>query len=223
MRGDKIPKNIPKGIDWLQKAAIKGNPYAQEKIGECYAEGIGVPQDREEGNKWLLKTITNPGINSIIQLGFIYKLATRYESGKYVDKDLKKAFELYLQCTSETLPFSFPMAYNKIGEYYEKGIFVEKNYEMAVRYFKKAIEKGECTGLPEYKLSLFYSKGLGVEKNLIKARELLKLSSDQGCLEAKIALHPIVYPFINNLTIFLRIFKKNLSEPVLGHRRKGIS
>jgi TPR repeat protein len=38
--------------NWYLKAAGKGNVWAQSRLGEMYAEGLGVPQDYVQAHLW---------------------------------------------------------------------------------------------------------------------------------------------------------------------------
>lgn len=189
-------QSLSKGIELLKMASRKGNPYAKEKLGEYYYKGIGIEKNSKKAEDLFLEAMyiedkenqTRP----IVSHTFSYKLATRYENAECVDKNQQKAFELYLKSADDT-PYSFSGAYLKVGEFYEKGVIVKKDYEMAVKFYKKAIERGGLCGIPEYNLALCYDKGLGVEHNSTKAKELLRISANQGCPLAQKLLHPFTY------------------------------
>lgn len=56
---DTIVTNITEGILWLEKAAQQEHGNAQLYLGQCYAEGFGLSQDKMEAIKWLQLSAKN--------------------------------------------------------------------------------------------------------------------------------------------------------------------
>lgn len=42
-------KNVPLGVSWIKKAALKGIPQAEHEMGSLYLMGIGVAQKQCDG------------------------------------------------------------------------------------------------------------------------------------------------------------------------------
>lgn len=53
--GEIVPTNTPLAFEWMQKAANTGYNWAQLRLAEMYADGIGTDQDYAEAAKWAEK------------------------------------------------------------------------------------------------------------------------------------------------------------------------
>ena len=71
----------------------------------------------------------------------------------------------------------------KASRLYANPEATEKDYEDAVKYFKKAAQKGNAEG--QYHLGFAYLQGLGIEANPQKAYEYFVLSAEQNYIEAE--------------------------------------
>ncbi len=49
-----MPKDKAEAIKWYRKSAEQGFANAQCELGDCYANGRGVPKDEVEAYKWFL-------------------------------------------------------------------------------------------------------------------------------------------------------------------------
>lgn len=54
-RGDGVPQDHAKAVEWYKKAADQGNWKAQLALGHCYNKGEGILQDRVKGAEWIDK------------------------------------------------------------------------------------------------------------------------------------------------------------------------
>lgn len=59
-----------------------------------------------------------------------YEVGCFYEEGQLVPQDMARAFELFTQAAEGCVE----AAQRKLAEFYERGIFVEKNLEMAAHW-----------------------------------------------------------------------------------------
>lgn len=67
-----------------------------------------------------------------------FRVATAYEFGTDIKKDLKQSFEWYLKAANQShAPSQF-----KVGQFYEKGRGVSKNLDSAMIWYKKAKANG---------------------------------------------------------------------------------
>ena len=71
-----------------------------------------------------------------------------------------------------------PVGLNGLGNAYYNGIIKEKNYEMAVEYYKLTIKGGNIDALNN--LGICYEYGNGVERNNDKALELYEKAKEKG-------------------------------------------
>lgn len=73
-----------------------------------------------------------------------------------------------------------------LAEAYYRGIGVEKNYDLAYKYYKKASSMGNP--LATFRLGECYEKGRGVKKDIEEAFDLYEDASDSGSISAMIKL-----------------------------------
>ncbi len=59
MRGDGVPQNHDKSLEYLTEAAENGHAEAQFNLGAMYINGVGFSQDLEKGISWLRKAKEN--------------------------------------------------------------------------------------------------------------------------------------------------------------------
>lgn len=102
----------------------------------------------------------------------IYELATLYLEGKSVEKNIKKACNLFV----------FSGELGNIKAFYDAGKIFKKNrdYETAIRFFQKA----KYTPNAFLEIGKMYDKGLGVSRSIRKAYEYYLEASKLGCPEA---------------------------------------
>ena len=68
LMGSVVPEEQAEGLRLLRKLAGFGYDYAQGQLGECYWNGAGVPQDREEGVRWMRMAAEQREYFSMIRL-----------------------------------------------------------------------------------------------------------------------------------------------------------
>ena len=71
------------------KAAIQGDRYTQNSLGNYYQNGIGVLKDEKKAFEWYLKSANNGCALGQCDLGYCY------ENGIGIDKNETKAIEWY--------------------------------------------------------------------------------------------------------------------------------
>jgi len=116
----------------LKANARRGDTRAQFNLGLCYAQGKGVPVDKEESFKWLQKAAEQ---GHPIAQGAV---ASCYRNGAGVPKDAEESFK-WLRKAAEQ---GNATAQHLLGLYYFKGIGVPKDDGEAVKWFRKAAEQG---------------------------------------------------------------------------------
>ncbi len=76
-------------LESCRKAAEKGDPVAQYKLGVMYGLGLGVTQDYSEAVKWYQRAARAGDARSQSNLGFMYG------TGRGVPQDFIKAYAWY--------------------------------------------------------------------------------------------------------------------------------
>ena len=82
-------------VKWYRKAADQGKALALNKLGNCYYEGEGVPQDYVEAAKCWRKAAEQN--NAEAQ----YSLGGCYEQGQGVPQDVVEAYKFYKLATEQ--------------------------------------------------------------------------------------------------------------------------
>ncbi|MGN0978147.1 MAG: tetratricopeptide repeat protein [Faecousia sp.] len=99
-----LRKDWKEAVKWYRMAAEQGDPYGQDRLGDCYRWGDGVSADPVQAVFWYRKAAEQG--NPFAQ----YHLSQQYESGSGVEKDLsqaifwcRKAADKYVPGASEQL------------------------------------------------------------------------------------------------------------------------
>ncbi|RHZ48428.1 hypothetical protein Glove_551g20 [Diversispora epigaea] len=156
-------------------------------IGFFYQYGIGTVIDNRMALKFfnlaaneIIGTFHPSNSLSLRKLYNIKKedgtisLAYLYLDGLGVDKDRKKAFQIYYSLAVK----GSLIALNLVAHCYGYGHGVEKNAEKAFKLFKKSAEKGML--LAQSNLGVYYENGIGIKRDEVKAFQWNKKSALAG-------------------------------------------
>lgn len=66
-------KNVPLGVSWINKAALKGIPQAEHEMGSLYLMGIGVAQSNVMAVAWYRKAAIQGYAPSQTAMGYAYE------------------------------------------------------------------------------------------------------------------------------------------------------
>ena len=137
---DMIPLDYPEALKWYIRAAQSGDPECQYMIGYFYEHGgdimqefPGIPLNHEEAVKWYTLAANQNFVFALCQLAHLY------HNGHGVEKDEKKAFDLYLGAAHR----DNAAAQRWVGCSYEEGEGVGRNYHQALIWYKKASQNGD--------------------------------------------------------------------------------
>jgi TPR repeat protein len=164
-----VKQDYQKSAYWYKKAAKNGDVMAQFNIAGLYRNGIsGFPQSSVQAAKWYLKAAEqgDPIAQSIIgaMLGHGEGVQQNYaEAIKWHQKSVKQQHDL-----QDRSQFSLGVAYNQ-------GIYVSKDVERAIYWFKKAAEQGHVRS--QLSLGMIYSDKF---KDFKKAIEWYLKAAKQG-------------------------------------------
>lgn len=115
------------------KAAEAGNAEAMCTVGFFFADGKdGFPQDDSQAVVWLERATAKNHALAKFLLGLMY------HQGKGVDRDYKKAFDLYQESANQKIP----QAQGFLGLMYQNGWGVEPNFDEAFKWHRKAYHGG---------------------------------------------------------------------------------
>lgn len=150
------------------KKANEGDMVAQNEIGKCYSNGIGVAKDLKMAFSWFMKAAEQGYPNAQKNVGDAYLME------KGVKRDYNLAFFWYKKAADQ----GFAASECNLGYCYEYGYGIEKDLAEAVFWYRKAAEKND--GYAQNLLGHCYKQGLGVEKDLSEAIYWFRKSAEQG-------------------------------------------
>lgn len=174
-RGDGFEKNFDRAFYWYQQAIKQEDPYGYKNAADMLVEGNGCKVDLEKAEQYYLKAIEGENYSACYPLGLLYEnggknfkpdyeLAVKYYQMAYDHDYADGAFAYgvmnergkgvpYPDYAKAAKAFEFAAnkryvpALKKAGEYYLKGIGVNKDYEKALRYYSIAGENGDDESL----------------------------------------------------------------------------
>ncbi|RHZ89641.1 hypothetical protein Glove_13g105 [Diversispora epigaea] len=156
-------------------------------IGFFYQYGIGTVSNNQMAFKFF-----NLAANLIIDISFsnssslrninkeigTISLADMYFDGLGVEKDIKKAFQIYSKAADE----GSLKALNSVAYCYDNGFGVEKNEETAFELYLKSAEKGFI--LAQFNVGWCYKYGTGITKDEAKGFQWVIKSARAGNVNA---------------------------------------
>lgn len=102
------------------------------------------------------------------------RMATKYENGENVAKDINKAIELYKKAGNH----GNVKAQLHLGDVYSKGLGVDKDEKEAMEWYRKAAEAGNADA--QYSLGTYYYYGVGTAKDIKTGMEWTNKAAAQG-------------------------------------------
>jgi TPR repeat protein len=115
-----------------RKAAEQGDAEAQSRLGDLYANGIGVGRDYGEAAMWYRKSAEQGNPNGQHWLGHCYL------TGRGVGKDETEALKWFREAANN----GNIAAQRDLGGLYATGRGVEQNSAEAIKWYRKAAEAG---------------------------------------------------------------------------------
>src|SRR3989344_272377 len=179
-KGEGVPKDIVKAVEWHQKAAAQGHAKAQFALGFMYNYGKGVPKNAAKAIEWYQKAAAQGHAEAQFSLGLMHA------NGKEVPKNAAQAIEWWQKAAAQGhvgAQQNLTVMYFNIGLTYLKGEGVPKDAAKAVEWFQKAAAQGHAGA--QKNLGVMYVKGEGVSKDWVLAYAWTNLAAAQGDKRAK--------------------------------------
>ncbi len=144
--GDEIPKNRALAFKMCLGSALQGYPQAQYYLAMFFEQGIGVPQDLSHAIQWYLISEKQGVTEANIKLQNIQSSLVRVESETQhksdstlaEPEDEKATFLLYRSSAG----IGNSTADYQLGNAYEYGKGVQRNFSEAIKWYKSAKNKG---------------------------------------------------------------------------------
>ncbi|MHB1358118.1 MAG: trypsin-like peptidase domain-containing protein [Rhodocyclaceae bacterium] len=178
-KGDGLPQDVGKAVEWFEKAAAQGNTDAQYRLGELYY--LGEKPDFSKALEWL-QLAAEKG-NAWAQ----NLLAVMFYKGEGVSRDLAKAVDLVQKAAAQ----GFDQAQYHLGHAYRHGEGMPRDDSKAYEWFYKAALQGESRAQNE--VGRMYMLGEGVPKDDAKAFEWTQKAAAQGEEDAQFRLGMAYY------------------------------
>jgi len=163
LRGEGVKKDRDLAIYWFRRAADHDFAEAQYRLGRA-----NLGYDNEEAARWFKEAVKQGHVPSLNHL------ATLYEQGQGVPKDLGAAFHLRHQAADRGDAIAEAM----LGGMYADGRGVVRNDVEAVKWYRKAAEQGYF--FAQSRLGAMYRDGRGVPEDLVEAHKWFTLSAQSA-------------------------------------------
>lgn len=217
-RGLGLPKDLSKAIEFYEAASELGSPAAKCALAELYEKGEGVEvdvgratelyrsasaddhptalrrlaellfsdvavEDKKEALAFCRRAVNASDVEAIVDLGLAY------EKGWGVDKDAKKASELYQKALAKgcktaavRLEELKPEVQCRRGVDCMEGTTCPRDFTLAREWLEKASAQGHVDSM--VRLASILEKGLGCAIDIAQAIELYNRAAETGCPRA---------------------------------------
>lgn len=151
----------PEALEYLDKKAKEGNPYAQWGYGRYYVDDERRSYDLEKAFYWFSKAAEK---NMPVPLS---NVAHMYIYGRGVKKDVKKGIELMLKTAELGTKSAQEYLVRLYGGYDD---IIEPDYKEAFKWIEVLVKKSSLTA--KYDMGVCYFYGRGVPEDKSKAVEI---------------------------------------------------
>lgn len=159
-------------IEELIKDAGDGNANAQYELGVCLTEGIGIPQDIEEGIGWLAQAGSAKHVAAQRYLGSLYLAGQAEEEARYWFEQAAVGGDV--------------TAMHTLALIYLRGNVCGADPTVALAWLKKAAEKGHTASMT--RLGVLSCLGVGAPKNHETAAKWFRKAAIKGDPNAQMLL-----------------------------------
>jgi TPR repeat protein len=164
-----VKKDATQALQWFQKSADQGNAVAQFAMGNIYYYGLGVTPDNDKAVKWWKIAAAQNLPEAENAMGLAYLRLAPTNLSFYVQA---------VECFQKAVDQGYVKAMNNLGNMYDYGHGVPKNWPAAAKWYRLAAEHG----IPEAQanLGLLYLDGRGVTNDVVQAYAWFRLSEENG-------------------------------------------
>jgi TPR repeat protein len=163
LRGEGVEKDRDVAIYWFRRAAARDFPEAEYRLGRTY-----LGNDNEEAAHWFKEAASHGHVPSLNHL------ATLYEQGQGVAKNLGEAFRLRRQAASSGNMVAEAM----VATMYADGKGVPRDDREAAKWYRKSADQGYF--FAQSRLGAMYRDGRGVDEDLVEAHKWFTLSAQSA-------------------------------------------
>jgi TPR repeat protein len=163
-------------FQYIQERAKNGHPLAQNDLGVCYAQGLGVEPSESLAVRWFTASAEQgcpPALHA---------LANRYRDGHGVKQSFEYAAQLYAQAAEQ----GYAPSERELGHCYLSGHGVAQSDQLAAEWLSKAANQGNAGA--QYGLGFCFYFGRGVTKSFDRAVYWFTRSAKQDFADAQFIL-----------------------------------
>jgi TPR repeat protein len=210
-------------IDTLKKAAIIGDTKAQNRLGDCYAFGRGVPLDYDEALKWFRRAAE--------QGDEVAKINVRYaENMKAVPAEKAREEEQFKELEKAAAKGDADAQYKLVdcyifgryGRHFDipptRRTGCSQDREKAMEWCHKAAKQGHLEA--QYRLGCFYAEPSDW-RDREKSAKWFRKAAEQGHVEAQFHLG-IYYHHYAGFNSFLRSFLSPIGFLAKSDRNEAV-
>jgi TPR repeat protein len=161
-------KNYVQAAICWRKAGEQGNPEAQNNLGQCYEQGLGLPRDYQEAAFWFGKAAEQGHATAQFNLGVMY------EFGRGLALDFGQAVAWYDKAAEQ----GCAVAQYNLGGIFRLGRGVPQDYARAALWYRRAADQHHATA--EFNLAVMYELGQGVKPSLRHAAFWYHRAAEDG-------------------------------------------
>lgn len=222
-----------KAKEWYEKAAVLGNVNSIADLSIIYGNGLGVEPNNDIANllkdriigsdNWSYELVIANAmcehwddealclkyelddLDKIQDKCSLLRLASMYENGRKVEKDISKAIKIYENLVDANIPYAILC----LASIYENGKGVEVDYQKAKELYEKAANLNNSIAME--RLASMYEEGRGVEVDYSMAINWYNKAGELGNSNALVKLASMYKQekgVVRDDTIIINLYKK---------------
>lgn len=165
---DNYKPKYHEAFEYMNKAALGGEPRAQYLVSQMYSKGEGVRQDFAQSIQWCEKAANAGDLDAQLYM------AELYDKGEVLDVNLQKSVEWYRMVADK----GNAKALFRLGKMYFDGRGVQQDYAKAFSLYVKSAENGYIPAMES--LAICYINGRGCTRDESLAEKYLSLAVEHG-------------------------------------------
>jgi TPR repeat protein len=176
-RGEGVPKDEEKAVEWMEKSANQGNSDAITSMGFFYSQGIGVEKSEAQAVEWFRKGAKAGSATCKLNLGLLLRQG----------KTIQTSGDESLRLMHEAADSGLTEAQSYLGQLYFMGDrLLQPDYTKAKPYALQAARAGDPAA--QNIMGILTRDGVGVTaegKDLKAAEEWFRQAAEQNEVKAQ--------------------------------------
>ena len=201
--GKIVTKDVISAFKLYIKAIKNGDTSLYAKIGDMYKDGIGVKPDVTSAFKLYNKALENGDTSVHVKIEDMYKngIGVTQLNKHICIPNQEGIYKTLINCNKDKLD------YVKLGNMYENGDGVKKDYNKAFNYYMEGLKNGDNNA--HFYLGNMYENGLGITADPTEA---------YGQYNNAIGINAMAHAKLGNMLENGRGVEKNLTRAVKQYK-----